>query len=189
MTPALAVVPPMSKAMALSSLRAWHSARVPMTPAAGPDSSMRMQCDLRLLGLVEAAGRLHDEERADKSGGADAGVDLAQIAAHLRADIGVGDHRRAALEFPVFLRQLVRGGDEHVRVVRLDQRLGARLVVGIAIAVEEQDRDGLDAARASRATELPRVSASSSGTSTRRRRARARWPRSAAPAPPAARAS
>ena len=41
MTPAFAVVPPMSKAIALSIFSARHSACVPMTPAAGPDSSMR----------------------------------------------------------------------------------------------------------------------------------------------------
>ena len=41
MTPALAVVPPMSKAMALSMPSVRQSACVPMTPAAGPDSSMR----------------------------------------------------------------------------------------------------------------------------------------------------
>ena len=67
MTPALAVVPPMSKAMALSSPSARHSAWVPMTPAAGPDSSMRMQCDFACVGVVEAAGRLHDQERAAQS--------------------------------------------------------------------------------------------------------------------------
>ena len=43
MTPALAVVPPMSKAMAFGILIESHSALVPTTPAAGPDSSMRMQ--------------------------------------------------------------------------------------------------------------------------------------------------
>src|SRR5262249_20482708 len=39
----LAVVPPMSKAIAFLSPMRSHSALVPMTPAAGPDSSMRMQ--------------------------------------------------------------------------------------------------------------------------------------------------
>jgi len=41
-TPALAVVPPMSKAIAFFMPIAAHNWRVPMTPAAGPDSSMRM---------------------------------------------------------------------------------------------------------------------------------------------------
>src|SRR6516162_2803024 len=43
MTPALAVVPPISKAIAFLSPMRSHSALVPITPAAGPDSSMRMQ--------------------------------------------------------------------------------------------------------------------------------------------------
>ena len=36
----------MSKAIAFSSPSVWHSACVPMTPAAGPDSSMCTQCCL-----------------------------------------------------------------------------------------------------------------------------------------------
>ena len=46
MTPALAVVPPMSNAIAFLSPSVRHSAWVPMTPAAGPDSSMRTQWSL-----------------------------------------------------------------------------------------------------------------------------------------------
>ncbi len=99
---------------------------------------------LRLLDVVEAAGRLHDQERAVETRAADVLVDLADIAAHLRADIGVGDDRRAALELAIFLRELVRGGHEHLGVVRLQDRLGARLVIGAGVAIEEQDRAGLD---------------------------------------------
>ena len=101
---------------------------------------------LRLRRLVEAAGRLHDQERAVEAFAADVLVDLADIAAHLRPDIGVGHHGRAALELAVFLAELVRGRDEHVRMVLLQDRLGARLVVGAGVAVDEQDRAGLDAA-------------------------------------------
>src|SRR5438477_369442 len=56
-----------------------------------------------LIGLVEAAGRLHDQERAVESGAADVIVDLADIAANLGADIGIGGDRRAALELAIFL--------------------------------------------------------------------------------------
>ena len=101
---------------------------------------------LRLRRLVEAAGRLHDQERAAKAFAAHVRVDLADIAPHLRADIGVGDHGRAALELAVFLAELVRGRDEHPGMVLLQDRLGARLVRGVGVAVDEQDRAGLDAA-------------------------------------------
>src|SRR5262249_61236631 len=84
---------------------------------------------LRLPGLVEPAGRLHDQERAGEAGATDVPIDLADIAAHLRPDIGIGDNGRAPLELAVLLRELVRGGDEHGRVPRFEDRLGARLVV------------------------------------------------------------
>ena len=45
MTPAFAVVPPMSNAIAFLSPMLSHSALVPITPAAGPDSSILMQAD------------------------------------------------------------------------------------------------------------------------------------------------
>ena len=40
----------------------------------------------------------------------------------------------------------MRSGDEHVRMVLLQDRLGAGLVVGAGVAVDEQDRAGLDPA-------------------------------------------
>ena len=52
--------------------------------------------------------------------------------------------RRAAFVVAVFLGQLVRGRDEQLRMVRLEDGLGARLMVGPGIAVEKQDRAGLD---------------------------------------------
>ena len=100
---------------------------------------------LGLLRLVEAAVRLHDQERPGKALAPDALIDLADIAPHDRPDIGVGDHRRAALELAVFLGQLVRGGDEQRGVVALQDGLGARLMIMPGIAVEEQDRGRLHA--------------------------------------------
>src|SRR5262249_61408474 len=98
-------------------------------------------------GLVRPAGRLHDQERARETRTADVPVDLADVAAHLRPDIGIGDDGRAPLELAILLRELVRGRDEHGRVPRFEDRLGARLMVGAGVAVEEQDRAGLDAER------------------------------------------
>src|ERR1700716_2325738 len=144
MTPAFAVVPPMSKAIAPSRPSVWHSAWVPITPAAGPDSSMRMQCDFACSALETPAGRLHDQEGAGKSARPDMLVDLGEIAPHPRPDIGVGRHRRTALELAVFLRKLVRGRDEHAGMAGLEQLLGALLMGRIDVAIEKQDRDRFD---------------------------------------------
>ena len=88
---------------------------------------------------------MHHQERAAEPGLSDVLLDLAQIAAHFRADIRIGDDRRAALELPVFPRQFMRRRDKHIGMIGLDQLLGAHLVTGIAVAVEEQDRDRFDA--------------------------------------------
>src|SRR5262249_52404920 len=106
----------MSNAMALSIPSVWQSAWVPLTPAAGPGTEQAGAMGLRLPALVGPAGGLHDQERAVEAGLADMPVDLADVAAHLRADIGIGDHGRAALELAIFLAELVRGRDEHAVV-------------------------------------------------------------------------
>jgi hypothetical protein len=98
-----------------------------------------------LIGLVETAGRLHDQERAAEPGAADVFLDLADVAAHLGPDIGVGHHGRAALELAIFLAQLMRGRHEQGGMARLQNHLGARLVIGPGVAIEEQDGAGLDA--------------------------------------------
>jgi hypothetical protein len=109
MTPALAVVPPMSKAMAFLSPMRSHNALVPVTPAAGPDSSIRMHalcassapnrppvdCTIRNSPAKPAASRWL--------------AHLAEIAPHARPDIGIRRRRRGALELTILLRQLVRG--------------------------------------------------------------------------------
>ena len=104
----------MSKAMAFLSPMPSHSALVPITPAAGPDSSMRMQALLRLADIEQPAGRLHDQEVAAEARVLEMVAHLAEIAPHARTDIGVGGRRRGALELAIFLRQLVRGGDEEL---------------------------------------------------------------------------
>src|SRR5262249_58057563 len=84
---------------------------------------------LGLLRWVEAAGRLHDKERAGKPLTANVLLDLAEVSTDDRADIGVGDDGRAALELAIFLGQFMRGGNEHIRVIPLENRLRARLVL------------------------------------------------------------
>src|SRR5262245_56200147 len=102
---------------------------------------------LRLSRLVEAAGRLHDEERAVEAFIREMRFDLAEVGLHPRADVGVGRHRGGALELPVLLRELVRGRDVGVREAALEEPLRCELVRGIAVAVKEEDRDRVDALR------------------------------------------
>src|SRR5262249_13911357 len=98
---------------------------------------------LRLLDPQQAAGRLHDQKVAVEPGGGEMIADLAEIAAHARPDIGIRRRRRGALELAIFLRELVRGGDEKMRMAFLDDLFHALLVRGIAVGVQEQDGDRL----------------------------------------------
>ena len=67
-----------------------------MTPAAGPDSSMRMHWRLRLVEIEQAAVRLHDQERAVEALRLrDAASSLAEIGADARPDIGIGGDGRS----------------------------------------------------------------------------------------------
>jgi hypothetical protein len=99
----------------------------------------------RLVGTEQAAGRLHDQKLAAEARRLEVLAHLAEIAPHPRPHIGVGGRRRGALELAVFLRQLVRGGDEQLRMALLDDRLHPLLVRRIAVGVQEQDGDRLHA--------------------------------------------
>ena len=68
----------------------------------------------------------------------------ADVLAHHRADVGIRRHRRAALELTIFLRELVRRGDEGVRQLAAHDGLDARLVRRVHVAVEQHDGDRVD---------------------------------------------
>ncbi len=101
----------------------------------------------RLVGFVKPAGRLHDEERALAAFLPEMIVDLAEIGAHARADIGIRGSGRNALEFAIFLAELVARRDEHLRMIALQDFLRARLMRRVAIGMKEKDRHRLDAER------------------------------------------
>ena len=94
--------------------------------------------------LEQAAGRLHDEERAGKTLAGDAIADLGEIALHARPDKRIGHDGRAALEFAIFLRQFMRRRNEDARQTSLQDLLGAQFVIRIAVAMQKQDRDRFD---------------------------------------------
>src|SRR5437660_4459131 len=145
MTPALAVVPPISKAIAFLSPMRSHKRLGPDDPRRRSGFEHPDAGALRLLDAEQAAGRLHDQKVAAKAGGREMIADLAEIASHAWPDIGIRRRRRGAFELAIFLRELVRGGDEEMRMARLDNRFHALLVRGIAVGVQEQDRDRLHA--------------------------------------------
>ena len=59
---------------------------------------------LGLLRLIEAASRLHDQERAGKTLAANVIIDLADVSSNDRSDIGVGGYCRTAFELAIFFR-------------------------------------------------------------------------------------
>jgi hypothetical protein len=117
-------------------------------PGGGPGFQHAHALAFGLLRLVKAAGRLNDQQRAGKTRRRGVRLNLPDVALHPRADIGIGNHGRAALELAIFLRQLVRCRYEHLRVLGFDDLFGARFVLGVAIAIEEQHGRRLDAERA-----------------------------------------
>ena len=101
---------------------------------------------LRLLRLVKAAGRLHEEEFAGERRVVQVSVDLGDVVTHPRPDVRVRRHGRAALELAIFLRELVRRRDEGVRQALTYDGLDARFVSSVHITVEKKDCHCLDAA-------------------------------------------
>ena len=72
-------------------------------------------------------------------------LQIAHIAADLRADIGVHHRRRHALVLAILAQDLVRQRDEAAGQRGLDDLAGDALVLGIGVGVEEAHRDRVDA--------------------------------------------
>ena len=92
-----------------------------------------------------AAVRCHDKDRRHDANFREPPFQLPQIAAHGRQQIGVDDRRAGALVLLHLRQHSVGRRNRQIGEARIDQRLGLLLVCGIAIAVEEADRDGFDA--------------------------------------------
>ena len=71
----------------------------------------------RFVDVEQAAGRLHDQERAVEIRFAQMRVHHREIIAHARADIGIGGDGRGALELAIFLRQFMRRRDEQAGAI------------------------------------------------------------------------
>ena len=99
----------------------------------------------RLLHGRDAAARQHDVEPARKADGAELCFQPVEIAAHQRLHIRVGAGRAGALELADFGRDLRRERQRKVRIDAANDAGGAPLVRGIAIGMQERDRNRLDA--------------------------------------------
>ena len=71
----------------------------------------------------------------------EARAEMADVAVHHRAQVGVDHGRRQALELAELRRHLARAGDEGLRVLLRGDRADHRLVARVDVAVEEADRD------------------------------------------------
>ena len=97
--------------------------------------------------FVEPAARLHDEERAAEARGFQMLLDFAQIGAHARPYVSVGNDSRTTFEFTIFLRQFMRAGHKRLGHSFLHDLLRPRLVRWMPVGMQEHDRHGLDAKR------------------------------------------
>src|ERR1700724_227585 len=116
-TPAFAVVPPISKAIAA-----------------------------RMLDGEKPAGGLHHEKIAAEALLLEVLLQLRQILCYARTDIGIGDHRGGSLTFSILLGKLVRSRHEDIGQLLTDQFLHSDLMRRISIGVKKQDRHRLDTA-------------------------------------------
>ncbi len=100
----------------------------------------------RGLDRGQAAARQHQEERAEKALAAQQRVEISEVAADQRLDVGIGASRRKALVFAHLGRHVARQGDRHARQALGDNLASPALMRRIGEAVQKADRDGLDAA-------------------------------------------
>ena len=93
----------------------------------------------------QAAGGLHHVKVALEALRAQVLLQLAQVGRDTRAHIGVGHGGGDAFELAVLLAQLVRGADERVGQLFLQDLLDALLVRRVAVRVQQQHGHRLDA--------------------------------------------
>src|SRR5881628_604709 len=132
MTLALAVVPPMSNAIAASRSSISQSAIVPTTPPA-PRFHKLDTLAPRHFDIRETAVGLHNHQAACEAFAPQAPLEVAQIVIHLGTDVGVRRHRRGALVFPVLPRELMRSADEEIRIGFAENLAHADLMLRSAI--------------------------------------------------------
>ena len=104
----------------------------------------RCRAVARRLGRHRAAVRLHDRDVAPVANPFEPGLQVLQIAAHPRADIGVHHRRRDAFVLPVGPQDLVRQRDEAIRQQAAQDPADFDLMARVGVGVQQADRDRLD---------------------------------------------
>ena len=163
---ALAVVPPMSKAIAFSIPSRLRHAERRDDACRRPRLEREHGPQLRVVGGHHAAGRLHDRERcALQPDPVEAGADAVDVRRHQRPHVGVDHRRRRALVLALLAQDLARERDRRLGELLREDLADALLVLGVEVGVEEADGDRVDA-------ELPQ--AGGRAPAPRRRRAPSR---------------
>ena len=93
----------------------------------------------------EAAVGLHDCEVAGEPVASQAPLEVAEVAADLRTDVGIGHYGRGALVLAVLTGELVGGTDKEVGVGLTQDLTHPNLVLGSPVGMEEEHRHRLDA--------------------------------------------
>ena len=99
------------------------------------------------LGGGDAAARGHQQHRAAEAGTRQFALELADVTAHQRLQVGVGAGRRETLVFAHFRRDVRRQRHGEIRQPPRDRRADPALVLRIGEAVQKPDRHGLDLLR------------------------------------------
>jgi hypothetical protein len=99
---------------------------------------------LRRRNVAQAAARLHDQQLARERAGAQSLVEILDIPAHARADVGVRHGRGRAFVFAIFARDVVRGRDEQLRIGGEQDLAHPVLVIDVRVRVQKDDRNRLD---------------------------------------------
>ena len=99
----------------------------------------------RRLRRNEATGRMHQRQRSREGAGRKLALKPLQVAPHQRLDIGIRRGGDEALVFPDLGNDLARQRNGQLRAGLADDAAGFLLMRGVAVAVEEADRDRLAA--------------------------------------------
>ena len=143
---ALAVVPPMSKAIAFSIPSRLRHAERRDDARRRPRLEREDGTQLRVVGGHHAARRLHDRERCVlQPDPVEAGADAVDVRRHQRTHVGVDHRRRRALVLALLAQDLARERDRRLGKLLGEDLADALLVLGVEVGVEEADRDGVDA--------------------------------------------
>ena len=142
---AFAVVPPMSSVITSSNPARAAKCWAPMTPAAGPHSTVRAGFSATAPASRMAPLDCITISRAADAGALDLGDHGAYVTLDRRADVGVDDRGGSALVFELLSQHVDRERDESAGSISRSISPVRCSWAGLALGVKIADRDRLDA--------------------------------------------